>query len=124
MQMLDHSHVVQSEFLHLPPEQLAIFQSSRNEYEAGWTAILSGGLSAGEFAVEDLSITRLAILGMLNYTVQWVRPSGALTAPEIARRYCRIVLGGIARSPDWHRVESEAASAMDAARGRDSAVRV
>ena len=37
-------------------------------------------------------LSLLALLGMVNYTAQWVRPEGRLSAGEIADGYCAIVL--------------------------------
>jgi predicted Ser/Thr protein kinase len=40
----------------------------------------------------DRRLSLLALLGMVNYTPQWVRPGGRLSAEEIAARHCGIVL--------------------------------
>lgn len=70
-----------------------------------------GGQAAGEFEIEDLSITRLALLGMHNFTVQWIQPRGAMSAAEISRHYCRTVMTGIARSVDWTALDNEVRAA-------------
>ena len=40
----------------------------------------------------DRRLSLLALLGMVNYTPQWVRPNGRLSASEIAQGYCAMVL--------------------------------
>ena len=40
----------------------------------------------------DRRLSLLALLGMVNYTPQWVRPHGRLSAGEIADGYCAMVL--------------------------------
>jgi hypothetical protein len=40
----------------------------------------------------DRRLSLLALLGMVNYTPQWVRPGGRLTAAEIADGYCAMAL--------------------------------
>jgi hypothetical protein len=42
---------------------------------------------------QDRRLSLLALLGMVNYTPQWVRPGGRLSAQEIADGYCAMVLG-------------------------------
>jgi len=45
----------------------------------------------------DRGLTLLALLGMVNYTPQWLRPRGRLTAEQIADGYCDLLLS-VARS--------------------------
>jgi AcrR family transcriptional regulator len=44
----------------------------------------------------DRRLTMLALLGMVNYTPQWMRPRGRLSAEQVADGYCDLILG---RSP-------------------------
>jgi len=105
--MLNHSRVISAEIKHLRPDELEAYERSRMLYERGWAAILEGGQAAGEFVIEDLSITRLALLGMHNYTVQWIQPHGAMSSAEISRHYCRTVMTGISPSADWDALDNE-----------------
>jgi len=111
--MLDHSRVITAEFKHLLPAQLEEYERARLGYEHSWAVILEGGQAAGEFEIEDLSITRLALLGMHNFTVQWIQPRGAMSAAEISRHYCRTVMTGIARSVDWTALDNEVQAASE-----------
>jgi AcrR family transcriptional regulator len=105
--MINHSRVISAEIKHLQPDELKAYERSRVLYERGWAAILEGGQAAGEFRIEDLSITRLALLGMHNYTVQWIQPRGAMSSAEISRHYCRIIMMGISPSADWEALDNE-----------------
>ena len=40
----------------------------------------------------DRRLTLLALLGMVNHTVQWYRPRGRLTPEQIADGYVELVL--------------------------------
>lgn len=65
---------------------------ARKDFEQILDAILRRGEEAGAMAFEDRSLTLLALLGMVNYTPQWLRPRGRLSAEQIADRYCDLIL--------------------------------
>lgn len=108
MRMLNHSRVIAREAQHLPVEKQKQFMASQRSYEEGWSALLLEGQATADFTFENLSITRLAILSMHNYTVNWIRPTGSLDPEDISRHYCRIILGGISHV-DLSEVEAEVA---------------
>ncbi len=64
----------------------------RREYERLWDAVLEEGVAAGEFRVEDETLTRLFILSALNGIIRWYRPGGRLSAEAVAERYVQLVL--------------------------------
>jgi AcrR family transcriptional regulator len=49
------------------------------------------GCRAGEFRVEDVSITTLAILDMLNGIREWFSPAGRLSRDKLVERYTALV---------------------------------
>lgn len=53
---------------------------------------IAEGRQAGEFQVEDVSITTLAILDMLNGIREWFSSSGRLSRAEIIERYTALIL--------------------------------
>jgi TetR/AcrR family transcriptional regulator, cholesterol catabolism regulator len=65
---------------------------ARKDFEQILDGILARGEESGAIAFEDRGVTLLALLGMVNYTPQWLRPRGRLSAAEIADRYCDLVL--------------------------------
>ena len=64
----------------------------RKEFEEILDDVLRRGEDSGAMAFEDRGLTLLALLGMVNYTPQWLRPRGRLSAEEIADRYCDLIL--------------------------------
>jgi TetR/AcrR family transcriptional regulator, cholesterol catabolism regulator len=69
--------------------------AARNEFEGLLAGIFARGEQAGLFAVEDGSLARLALLGMVNHMPSWYRPGGRLNAAEVADRFCDVLLNGI-----------------------------
>ncbi len=68
----------------LPPRQQRFLVTKRDRYEAGVRHLIAAGSRSGEFVPCDAALTARAILGALNWSVQWFRPEGPLTAAEIA----------------------------------------
>jgi TetR/AcrR family transcriptional regulator, cholesterol catabolism regulator len=68
-------------------------RSQRKAFEQILDDILVRGEADGSMRFADRRLSLLALLGMVNYTPQWVRPGGRLSASEIADSYCAIVLG-------------------------------
>ena len=64
----------------------------RKEFEEILDDVLRRGEESGAMAFEDRGLTLLALLGMVNYTPQWLRPRGRLSAEEIADRYCNLIV--------------------------------
>ena len=57
----------------------------RDEMDAMVDLVLRRGIDSGEFRQDlDIHLTRLAILGMCNWSNQWYRPDGAQTMAEIS----------------------------------------
>jgi AcrR family transcriptional regulator len=69
-------------------------RSQRKAFEKILDDVLARGEADGSMTFADRRLSLLALLGMVNYTSQWVRPNGRLSPAEIANGYCAIVLGG------------------------------
>jgi hypothetical protein len=67
-------------------------RSQRKAFEGILDEVLARGEADGSMAFADRRLSLLALLGMVNYTPQWVRPHGRLGATEIADGYCAMVL--------------------------------
>jgi AcrR family transcriptional regulator len=65
---------------------------SRKDFEQVLDGILQRGEESGAMVFEDRPLTLLALLGMVNYTPQWLRPRGRLNSEQIADRYCDLIL--------------------------------
>lgn len=73
------------------------FKGKRRSYEGAIAEILSDGVRDGEFDIEDVPLAVRAWLGMHNYTYQWFRRDGGLTAIEVATRFHANFVQGIRR---------------------------
>jgi TetR/AcrR family transcriptional regulator, cholesterol catabolism regulator len=67
-------------------------RSQRQAFEKILDEVLERGEADGSMSFTDRRLSLLALLGMVNYTPQWVRPNGRLSADEIADGYCAMVL--------------------------------
>jgi AcrR family transcriptional regulator len=68
-------------------------RSQRKAFEKILDEVLARGETDGSMRFQDRRLSLLALLGMVNYTPQWVRPNGRLSSAEIAAGYCAMVLG-------------------------------
>ena len=57
------------------------------------------GCRTGEFAVEDVSITTMAVLDMLNGVREWFSPDGPLTRAVLIDRYVALVMAVLGTKP-------------------------
>lgn len=67
-------------------------RSQRKAFEQILDELLARGEADGSMTFADRRLSLLALLGMVNYTPQWVRPNGRLSAQEIATGYCDLIL--------------------------------
>jgi AcrR family transcriptional regulator len=70
-------------------------RQARKEFEEVIAAVLQRGVDDGTFAIDDIRLSVLAFLGMFNYSYQWYRPGGRMTAKRVADTFCDIYLTGI-----------------------------
>jgi TetR/AcrR family transcriptional regulator, cholesterol catabolism regulator len=69
-------------------------RSQRKAFEKILDDVLARGEADGSMTFADRRLSLLALLGMVNYTPQWVRLNGRLSAVGIADGYCAMVLSG------------------------------
>jgi TetR/AcrR family transcriptional regulator len=84
----------------MPPRQQRYLVAKRDKYEAGVRNLIVAGMRSGEFAPCDPALTVRAILGSLNWSVQWFNPEGPLTSAEIADRFADYLIRGLLAKPD------------------------
>jgi len=92
----------------LPPRQQRYVVAKRDKYEEGVRNLIAAGMRSGEFAPCDSALAGRAILGGLNWSVQWFNPEGPLTAAEIAERFADYLIRGLLARPDTLRRPSVA----------------
>jgi AcrR family transcriptional regulator len=84
----------------LQPRQHRYLVTKRDKYEGGVRHLIVVGMRSGEFAPCDPATAVRAILGSLNWSVQWFSPEGPLTAAEIAERFADYLIRGLLAKPD------------------------
>lgn len=67
-------------------------RGQRKAFEQLLDDVLARGERDGTMAFADRSFTLLALLGMVNYTPQWLKPRGRLSPEQIADGYCELIL--------------------------------
>src|SRR5574339_1178140 len=91
----DLSAVLLFEHRSLEGRQHARHLPNRDKFEALWRDVLQEGVRAKHFVCEDVPVTARAILGIMNWTITWYRPNGALTIRQIADQYTNLLLNGL-----------------------------
>jgi AcrR family transcriptional regulator len=84
----------------LPPRQQGYLVRKRDRYERGVRSLIASGMRAGEFVSGDVALVARAMLGALNWSVQWFRPDGQMTAEEIAEELADYLIRGLLAKPD------------------------
>src|SRR2546430_4062322 len=83
----------------LPPRQQRYLVAKRDKYEKGVRNLIAAGMRSGEFAPCDAALAGRAILGSLNWSVQWFNPEGPLTSAEIAEKFADYLIRGLLAKP-------------------------
>lgn len=79
----------------LSPRQQRYLVTKRDRYELGVRNLIASGMRNGEFLTGDAALMARAILGALNWSVQWFRPEGEMTAEEIAEKLADYLVRGL-----------------------------
>lgn len=84
--------VVDGELRFLPPERRAEIVAKRDRYERYWTDALAAGVADGDFNVNEVTLTRLALLEMCNGVAHWYQPAGPLGLDRIEDVFVQLAL--------------------------------
>ena len=84
----------------LPPRQRRYLVAKRDKYEQGVRNLIVAGVRSGEFLPCDPALAVRAILGSLNWSVQWFSSEGPLTSAEIAESFADYLIRGLLAEPD------------------------
>lgn len=80
----------------LEPKYHARHVPRRDRFEQLWRQLLQEGIDSGEICQgRDAALTARALLGVLNWTITWFRPTGPLTIEEIADYISSLFLEGM-----------------------------
>src|SRR5512138_221368 len=91
----DLSAVLLFEHRSLERKQHARHVPNRDKFEALWRDVVDEGVAARLFKCEDSALTTRAMLGIMNWTLTWYRPTGPLGIDEIADHYSNLLLNGL-----------------------------
>ncbi len=84
----------------LPRHQQEYLLEQRDRYERGVRNLILSGMRRNEFVPSDAALMARAMLGALNWSVQWYRPDGSQTAEEIAEKLADYLLRGLLAQTD------------------------
>jgi AcrR family transcriptional regulator len=79
--------IVQFEFRHLSPEHREAVLGLRTEIDGVVAGVLRDGVASGEFEVDDVSVTALALLSMAIDVARWYTPDVRRTPADIETSY-------------------------------------
>lgn len=91
----DLAAVLLFEHRSLERKQHARHVPNRDKFESLWKDVLSDGVKAKLFKCDDPALATRALLGIMNWTLTWYRPDGALPVEQIADQYSNLLLNGI-----------------------------
>jgi AcrR family transcriptional regulator len=93
---LDHMVVFERERATLEADpRWAQARRARRDFERLLAGILERGCADSSFALDDPQLVLLALLGMVNHTANWLRPSGRLRPDQVADGFCDVLLDGV-----------------------------
>lgn len=67
------------------------YQSRVERYDLLFTIIIQDAMDAGTVPPGDPHLIRLAILGMINWAVEWYQPGGRLDSEEITKIFADLI---------------------------------
>lgn len=90
-------------FLHewrfLSPARREEMQTRRDAYEALFRTVIQEGIHKHEFRAVDVPTTAMAILSAMNGIPTWYRPTGQLSADQIADKQADLFLHALESQP-------------------------
>ena len=94
-----HIAIYTREQKNLSKEHSDAIDNMRREFDRKFCALLSEGVAAGEFVVDDVQLASLAIGGIVSWSYVWFRPNGRLSPTETAERIADLILAMIQAKP-------------------------
>lgn len=94
-----HVRVFFEHYRELPESQQEVIREKRDAYERSVEADVAAGIESGEFRPVQPHLVTFALFGMSNWSYQWYRSNGPLTARQIAVQFWDYLVRGIGMSP-------------------------
>lgn len=86
------THVSNMELRSLSPDRLTAILKLRTAYEKNLRQILRDGAQAGQFDIDDVGLTAMAIIQMITGVIVWFRPDERLSVEEVTETYLKMTL--------------------------------
>jgi AcrR family transcriptional regulator len=71
----------------------------RDRYERLWRDLIQEGIKTGRFHDYDPALTARALLGVMNWTVTWYKPTGPIPFDAITNHIATLFLNGLLPRP-------------------------
>jgi AcrR family transcriptional regulator len=107
----------------LAPRQQRYLVAKRDRYEVGVRNLIATGMRTAEFVLGETALVTRVILGALNWTVQWFRPDGQMSAEQIAEAMADYLIRGLLAKADSAKHSSAKRETPRVARNPVSGVR-
>jgi AcrR family transcriptional regulator len=91
-----HVTVFYQESLYSAPEYFDDIKRKRDQYTEMMANVVEEGIEIGEFRKDlSISISLMAIFGMINWTYRWYKPTGEYSVQEIGDIYADFILHAV-----------------------------
>jgi TetR/AcrR family transcriptional regulator, cholesterol catabolism regulator len=91
----DLATVLLLEHRSLEPQFNARHIPRRDRFERLWRDMLQEGYDQGLFTCADAALAARYLLGVLNWTITWYRPDGALSPESLSVQFADLYLSGL-----------------------------
>ncbi len=75
----------------------------RRSFDRQLVDLLEAGMHAGEFTIDDIGVTALAIGGIVGWAPVWYRPNGRLSKEELTQKLAALALNMVKAKPQADR---------------------
>lgn len=86
------THVSNMELRSLSRDRLSAILKLRNTYEKELRQILRDGAENGDFRIDDVGLTAMAIIQMITGVIVWFRPDERLSVGQVADTYHKMTM--------------------------------
>lgn len=83
------------EWRHMSEPYLSDFLKMREQYESIFLDIIKEGQASGNFIQIDNKFAVLTILSSINWTHNWYKPDGKMTADDVGQKLTDVLIGGL-----------------------------
>jgi AcrR family transcriptional regulator len=84
-----------TDFRSLPPPLLKKVIAKRDRYERAYRAVIERGIQSGVFRKCNVKTAVWAILGALNWSVQWFSPKGPITVNQLGNDFADLFIASL-----------------------------